>query len=103
MKLKLTLLGLLVTLISFASGAQNLIRNPGFEEHREQTCLGCNTNYGKYGGHVYNWDNRDQGCLLCDINYKKTPFDKEAGYCPFDKVLPKEGKAMIEMHYDLSA
>lgn len=92
-----------ITLLSLflvpVAPAQNLIRNGSFEEHAPQTCLNCNIAYGKYPGMVYHWDNADWGCILCDKDYKRNSDEIRANYCPLDKVLPYEGKAMIQMQY----
>lgn len=81
------------------SQAQNLIKNPSFEEHAPQQCLYCNIGFGKYPGVVYHWDNADHGCVLCDKDYKTNSDEKKSNFCPFEKVLPHDGKAMIQMRY----
>ena len=99
MKINLTLLAAIFTLISFASKAQNLIQNGSFEKHGDQKCLECNTLYGQYPGLMYNWDNNGWGCQLRDKDYKLFPDDNKRLGNPFDKMSPKDGKAMIEMWY----
>jgi len=87
-------LGLLFIYAAYSSKAQNLLRNAGFEEHGDQKCLGCNTLYGQYPGLVYHWDNSRWGCQLLDKDYKRSSDDNKWKGNPFDKMMPKEGKAM---------
>ena len=93
-------LGILYICAPYVSNAQNLVLNGSFEEHGEQKCLECNTLFGQYPGLVYHWDNAGWGCQLLDKNYKRSSDDNKWMGNPFDKMSPKEGKAMIEMWYD---
>lgn len=93
------LLGTLFIHIPLVFNAQNLIRNGSFEEHGEQRCLECNTLGGQYPGLVYHWDNGGWGCQLLDKGYKRSSDDNKWKGNPFDKMQPKDGKAMIEMWY----
>ncbi len=95
------LLGLLFIYAPDTSKAQNLIQNGSFEEHGEQKCLTCNMLYGQYPSIVYHWDNARWGCWLLDKDYKRCSDDNKMGN-PFDRLSPKEGKAMIEMGYSPS-
>ncbi len=92
-------LGLLIIYLPYPSKAQNLIQNGSFEEHGDQKCLECNTLYGQYPGLVYHWDNAGWGCQLLDKDYKRSSDDNKWKGSPFDKMSPKDGKAMIEMWY----
>jgi len=99
MKRNSYLFGLFLLCNFYSSKAQNLIQNSSFEEHAEQQCLHCNIDYGKYPGMVYKWDNVGWGCVLCAKEYKRNSDEIKIDYCPFDKVKPHDGKAMIEMRY----
>jgi hypothetical protein len=93
-------MSVMVTFLSSHTCAQqNLILNGGFEEHRVQTCLECNTLYGQYPSLVSHWDNGGWACRLCDKDYKQTSDEKKWKVCPMDRISPCGGKAMIEMIY----
>jgi outer membrane protein OmpA-like peptidoglycan-associated protein len=103
MKRNSYLFGLFLLCNFYTVKAQNLLRNGSFEEHAEQQCLNCNIAWGKYPGMVYHWDNAGWGCILCDKKYKRTSGEKEAQFCPLDKVQPHSGNAMIQMGYSPSS
>ncbi|MFN0176359.1 MAG: OmpA family protein [Saprospiraceae bacterium] len=92
-------LGLLFIYGPISVKTQTLIRNGSFEAHGEQKCLECNTLYGQYPALVYHWDNAGWGCRLLDKDYKRFSDDNKWKGNPFDKMSPKDGKAMIEMWY----
>ena len=99
MKFIFFLVSFLSVCVAYRAKSQgNLLLNGGFEAHGEQKCLACNTLYGQYPALVYNWDNGGWACILCDKDYKRTSDDNKMGN-PFDKLSPKDGKAMIEMSY----
>jgi outer membrane protein OmpA-like peptidoglycan-associated protein len=95
-------LHLLFTLIlcyaNQVSSQHNLIKNAGFEAHKEITCLSCDIIYGRFPAFVYEWDNLGVGrSLLIDKRYKLNDDEKKA----FRKEipLPQEGFSMINLDY----
>lgn len=82
------------------SAQKNILRNGGFEEHGRQSCLNCNTTNGQYASIVYHWDNGGWNCRLCDEDYKPNSEERTWKVCPFDRISPHSGKAMISMVYN---
>ena len=98
MKRNSYLFGLFLLCNCFTANGQNLLRNASFEEHAEQKCMNCDLGGGKYPGIVYHWDNAGWGCGLLDKNIKGS-YNNEYFENPFNKLSPKDGKAMISMWY----
>jgi outer membrane protein OmpA-like peptidoglycan-associated protein len=99
MKRNSYLFGLLLLCNFYTSKAQNLIRNGSFEEHAQQKGPYRDISGGRYPGIVYHWDNAGYGCALLDKNNRSYKEHNKYFEDPFDKMSPKDGKAMIIMSY----
>lgn len=97
-----TILGLVVSILfaQICNAQGNFILNGSFEEHLKQVCLECNVYFNQYPSLVYHWDNGGWACTLCDKDYKQKSDEKKWELCPFDRIPPQDGNAMIEMVYN---
>lgn len=82
--------------------AQNLVDNPGFEKREALDCLSCHIYNEEFSKKMSPWRNLNTHTTICDCNYKKKSTEGKYKYsevCPFEKIKPKEGCAMIQMGY----
>lgn len=100
--MKFSFLFFLIVLSSTFGYSQNLVNNPGFEQRASLDCLSCHIWNEEFSKKMTPWKNLNTHTTICDCNYKKKSTEgkyKFGGVCPFEKMNPKEGCAMIQMGY----
>lgn len=83
----------------FDVDAQNLVLNPGFEDHGSIECLYCHIETENFRKLTRNWDDLNSNPLLCDCQYAIKQDEMKYRRCRLDKMPVYRGCCMMEMNY----
>lgn len=88
------LLLLIILCRLFSAQSQNLVKNPGFEDHTPVICVGCHAQK-EFFAHVRNWHNTGWIAQLFSKKYEFKKSETEKGYFKKD-YLPRSGDGVVE-------
>lgn len=85
-------------LVLLAAGltAQNLVPNPGFEQHRSFDCYGCYLDPVKFEHLMMGWQDLNTNPILCDCQYNPSADEGKYDNCQAE---PASGCSMMQLEY----
>lgn len=75
--------------------SQNLVKNPGFEDHTPVICVGCNAS-SDFSSHVSHWHNTGWSAQFFSKKYEFKKSETEHGYYKKD-YLPRTGDGVVQL------
>jgi outer membrane protein OmpA-like peptidoglycan-associated protein len=97
--MRCTSLCLCFAIFVIIANSQNLLQNPGFEDHLPVDYITTGVSDAQFSTILKHWRSLHSHTLICDCQHERTADEIRSRLCRFDKVKPHAGCTMMELSY----